>query len=419
MSSNFHRRVHFLFVVVVLVCCSCSPALAGDGDYLGTFEAKLAAGRDNDERVVFKPVRDRSALKVEQPIEEGATITAATLFDLRTEKPGIAALLVESTSETPYVLADVDLDGTLEAAERVDLEPDPGGNQYRWHATLALPIEGGTFTSLPVHLEYYFRTRWDGMNEGERLLVESRDVYARGIVDIGGRKTLVQYAFNPKSKKIDIMNGTLGIDSNGDGEIDSDRFSAETARADAELVVFRVGSSYVSTKKADIAKNQITMRSHQASDYKRVELAVGIVMPEFEFTDFDGKRRKISEYRGKYVLLDFWGMWCPPCRAELPHLKAAYLKYQPSGFEIVGMNTDSFEAVPGVRKTLRENGMNWVQAKRESIEHVIRALRINSYPTTVLLGPDGKVLSLNNTDKGQPSLRGHDIIETLEAVMQP
>ena len=417
----YHPSRFFPLIVSAVILSAGSPAVAkaGDGDFLGTFEPKLAAGRDNDERIVFKPVSNRATLKVEEPIDDGATVTAATLLDLRTEKPAIAAILVESTSETPYVLADVDLDGTLEAAERVDLEPDPGGNQYRWHATLALPIEGGTFTSLPMHLEYFFRTRWEGMIEGERLFVASRDVYARGIVDIAGRKTLVQYAFNPKSKKVDIMNGTLGIDSNGDGEIDSDRFSAESARADAEVVVFRVGGTYVSTKKADIAKNQITMRSHQASDYKRVELAVGTVMPEFEFTDFDGKRHKISEYRGKYVLLDFWGMWCPPCRAELPHLKAAYERFQPRGFEIVGMNTDSFEAIPGVRKTLRENGMGWVQAKRESIEHVIRGLRISSYPTTVLLGPDGRVVSLNNTDKGQPSLRGHDIVETIQAVMQP
>ena len=160
------------------------------------------------------------------------------------------------------------------------------------------------------------------------------------------------------------------------------------------------------------------MRSHQAADYKRVELAVGTVMPDFEFTDFDGKKHRFSEYRGKIVLLDFWGMWCPPCRAELPHLKAAYSKFQPRGFEIVGMNTDEIDAVPQVKKTLRDNGMDWVQAKRESIEHVIRALRISSFPTTVLVGADGKVLSLNNTLKGQPGLRGQALVEPIEGALE-
>ena len=54
-----------------------------------------------------------------------------------------------------------------------------------------------------------------------------------------------------------------------------DRFSPEAAEAREEVVVFRVGDNYVSTKRADLEKNQIVMRSHSAGDYKRVELKMG------------------------------------------------------------------------------------------------------------------------------------------------
>jgi peroxiredoxin len=161
------------------------------------------------------------------------------------------------------------------------------------------------------------------------------------------------------------------------------------------------------------------MKSHSASDYKRIELRIGEQVPEFEFTDFNNKKRKLSEFRGKYLLIDFWGMWCPPCRQELTHLRAAYQRFQARGFEILGMNTDQPDNVPQIKSQLEKNGITWPQARRESIIATIRNLRIHSYPTTVLVGPDGKVLSLNNTRKDQPELRGKELLKSLDQLLPP
>ena len=70
-------------------------------------------------------------------------------------------------------------------------------------------------------------------------------------------------------------------------------------------------------------------------------LAVGSQVPDFEFTDFNGKQRRLAEYRGHYVLLDFWATWCSPCLADIPHLKEIYLKYRGKGFEIIGMDSET------------------------------------------------------------------------------
>jgi thiol-disulfide isomerase/thioredoxin len=144
---------------------------------------------------------------------------------------------------------------------------------------------------------------------------------------------------------------------------------------------------------------------------------MGGEVPDFAFTDFKGKKRKLSEFRGKYLLVDFWGTWCGPCRREMPYLKAAYRNFQPRGLEILGMNTDELEILPDVKRWLEGNGLAWTQATRESIREVIRNFRIHSYPTTLLLGPDGKVISLNQTKKDQPGLRGNDLLKSLDKLL--
>ncbi len=401
-----------LLIVIPLIA-------AADNEYTGKFDSELVANREDLEQVIFKPLRDMSKIKIAKPPDSDATLSAGRLYHASSDKSAILALLVEPENEQPYLLADIDLNSSFDETERFDLDQGEDDNPYIWEAVINQPLKEGFFRAFPMYVQYFKEVRIDEMNEGDRLVLESRGAFARGTVDIEGRKTMVQYDYNPRSKKVSATTGKLGVDCDGDGQIDMDRFSPEAAEAREETVVFRAGSVYVSTKRADLEKNQIVLKSHPASDYKRVELKVGEAMPDFEFTDFAGRKRKLSEFRGKYVLIDFWGMWCPPCRGELPYLKAAYSRFQARGFEILGMNTDEAEIMSQVKSALEKNGMNWAQAKRESILGIIRSLRIHSYPTTVLLDPEGKVVSLNNTKKGEPALRGRDLLRSLDRLLPP
>jgi peroxiredoxin len=362
-------------------------------------------------------MRDLSKIKFAAPIEAGSNVTAGRLYHPPQDKSSILTLLVEPEDGEPYLYADLNLDNVMSENERFALKRGDDDNPYLWEATLSLPLQGVAFPSYPIFVRYLKDVHWDKMKEGERMLQQSKTAFARGTVDIEGQKTLVQYVYNGQSKKINTMKGWQGVDTDGDGEIIMHTLSPESAEANEEAVVFRVGQAYVSNKRVDVEKNEIVMRANQASDYKRVELRVGGEMPDFAFTDFNGKKRRLSEFRGKYVLVDFWGLWCPACVEELSYLKTAYSRFQPRGLEILGMDTD--EDVSWAKAQLKSNGLTWTQATLDSIKDVVISYRVHTFPTTLLIGPDGKIISLNQKEGNQPHLRGRDLLESLDQILPP
>jgi len=62
--------------------------------------------------------------------------------------------------------------------------------------------------------------------------------------------------------------------------------------------------------------------------------------PDFNLEDFNGKHKSLSEFKGKVVLLNFWAMWCPPCRVELPELSEIYTRYKDKGVVIIAISLD-------------------------------------------------------------------------------
>ena len=137
----------------------------------------------------------------------------------------------------------------------------------------------------------------------------------------------------------------------------------------------------------------------------------GKVVPDFSAIDLDGKPISLRQYRGKVVLLDFWGVWCGFCSRELPNLKKIYNSYKDQEFDIIGVSIDDDEAV--LREYLKENDMQWRQissGKRWEEDPLAKQFDITGIPNQWLIDRDGRLI---NHDARGEKLEGL-VIEALK-----
>jgi thiol-disulfide isomerase/thioredoxin len=412
---NPPSKAIFIWLFLCLFA-SFSTVFAGDKEFSGQFDTKLIADKDDTETVIFKFVAPEK-LNGSTAFGENAHVSSAKLYNPETEKLSISSILVEKSDEEPLLFVDFNNDKTYSDNEKLVFQREFENDDDYWVLDLNVPMQNSFFGSAPIYLNFLKRYTTDGMTKNDRLMKQSTKAFARGTVDFKGKKLLVQYSYDFGREQISAENCALGVDADGDGEIDMGSTSPEALEVRNETPVFRVGDIYFSTKKADVKKNLIVLTEKQAKDYKRIELVTGKELPDFDFTDFNGKKRKFSEFRGKYVLLDIWGIWCPACRDELPYLREAQKRFQSRNFEILGLNTDE-QPVGAIKKVLEQNSILWTQASFESIVELVgKKMMIHTFPTTMLISPEGKIISLNRTSKGELDLRGKDLLRSLDKTL--
>ena len=118
--------------------------------------------------------------------------------------------------------------------------------------------------------------------------------------------------------------------------------------------------------------------------------------PEFTTHDLQGRKVKLSDFRGKYVLLDFWASWCAPCRKRAKELKAIYSDLQARGISICGISMD--EDRKQWEAATREDGIVWTNTgdvKPFKENPIAAAYKVVSLPTLFLIGPDGTIVKQN------------------------
>jgi len=114
----------------------------------------------------------------------------------------------------------------------------------------------------------------------------------------------------------------------------------------------------------------------------------GTRAPTFTKEDINGNKLSLESLKEKYVLLDFWGSWCVPCRKGNPHLISTYEKYKKLGFEIVGIAADD-KTQDAWRKAVREDKLPWLQILQGNLSD---QYKITSYPTKILIDKKGYII---------------------------
>ncbi len=137
--------------------------------------------------------------------------------------------------------------------------------------------------------------------------------------------------------------------------------------------------------------------------------AIGKPVIPFAQIGIDGTMVDINAYKGKVILIDFWGSWCVPCRISHPALKELYDQYKSKGFEIIGIsneiansNRDKKKQDIAWRKAVKEDGLTWPQILYDpAIKDIVKEYDINGYPTKFLVDQNGKFVMriLGNSEK--------------------
>ncbi len=147
---------------------------------------------------------------------------------------------------------------------------------------------------------------------------------------------------------------------------------------------------------------------------KRLEVAmataIGKIAPDFTQNDVNDQPVKLSSFRGKYVLLDFWASWCGPCRQENPNVVKTYNEYKDRNFTVLGVSLDKPGDKAAWTEAIKADNLSWTEVSDlKSVNEAAKLYGVDAIPQNFLIDPSGRIIAKN--------LRGEVLRKKLQAII--
>ncbi|MNK94849.1 Thiol:disulfide interchange protein TlpA [compost metagenome] len=128
--------------------------------------------------------------------------------------------------------------------------------------------------------------------------------------------------------------------------------------------------------------------------------AIGKMLPAMKQADTLGNMVSLTDFKGKYLLIDFWASWCVPCRAANPGVVKLYNHYKAKNFDVLGISLDKGDKTKWI-EAIRKDGLIWhhISDLKGWDNEISRAFGINSIPATVLVDPNGVIIARNLSEQ--------------------
>jgi peroxiredoxin len=116
----------------------------------------------------------------------------------------------------------------------------------------------------------------------------------------------------------------------------------------------------------------------------------GMVAPNFTLKNLDREEVSLSQFRGKYVLVNFWATWCGPCKVEMPSLEVLYQRFKNKNFALLAISNDMFGSTI-VKPFVKANNLNFPILLDQRLK-ASNAFGVTSLPSTFMIDPEGKII---------------------------
>jgi peroxiredoxin len=145
--------------------------------------------------------------------------------------------------------------------------------------------------------------------------------------------------------------------------------------------------------------------------YDKGPTSIGAMAPDFTQNDVNDQPVRLSDFKGRYVLLDFWASWCGPCRAENPNVVKAFNKYKDRNFTVLSVSLDQPGKKDAWLSAIRNDSLSWTQVSDLKFWNNTAAKQygITAIPQNFLIDPAGKIVAKN--------LRGDTLEKKLQEIL--